>query len=352
MCQESKLLAKRLLVDSIWKSARLEGFSTTFPKTEEILDNIPVDTSRDEVLFIVNMKRAWNFLLDNLDLSNNIALLEELNRLVGDNLFYDAGSIRKMPVSIGGTDWVPEQPIRAVIIEELEQILKIKDTEEMALHLFCYVARTQMFIDGNKRVAQLIANKVLIENNIGIFQIPIQAIERFKVLLVDFYETNNSSDIISFMKDYCIKHITGKDKIYKEDSNTSFEEVEVVRNFTLSPTQISILNKILKNIRKLLFNHGYSGRGVLLEQNNIIFLYVNDVLLATLGIETSSILKNNTDISDSTMYQFISGTILLLNKYITFSVKSIHFEVRRYELTMGTFKDSKIEKGSIDLIVE
>ena len=29
-----------------------------------------------------------------------------------------------------------------------------------------------MFIDGNKRVAQLMANKVLVENNIGIFQIP------------------------------------------------------------------------------------------------------------------------------------------------------------------------------------
>jgi len=31
---------------------------------------------------------------------------------------------------------------------------------------FCYAARTQIFIDGNKRVTQLIANKVLIENDI------------------------------------------------------------------------------------------------------------------------------------------------------------------------------------------
>jgi len=29
----------------------------------------------------------------------------------------------------------------------------------------------------NKRVAQLIANKILIENNIGIFQIPIERLE-------------------------------------------------------------------------------------------------------------------------------------------------------------------------------
>ncbi len=30
-------MAKRLLVDSIWKSANLEGLGMTFPKTEAIL---------------------------------------------------------------------------------------------------------------------------------------------------------------------------------------------------------------------------------------------------------------------------------------------------------------------------
>lgn len=67
MNNEAIFLAKKLLVDSIWKSARLKGFNTTFPKTEEILDNIQVDTSRDKVLFIANMKRAWEFTLDNIN---------------------------------------------------------------------------------------------------------------------------------------------------------------------------------------------------------------------------------------------------------------------------------------------
>ena len=347
------LMAKKLLVDSIWKSARLEGFNTTFPKTEEILDNITVDTSRDEVLFIVNMKRAWKFLLNNIDYPSNLAFLEELNKIVGNSLFYGAGEIGTLPVKIGGTDWEPEIPIRSVILDDINNLSQISNVEEKALKFFCYVARAQMFLDGNKRVAQLIANKILIENNIGIFQIPVQAVERFKVLLLGFYETNNSSDIISFMKNYCIRHITGKDKIYKEeDLGTFFEKTEVSGEFTLSPTQISVLNRILKNIRGLLFKHGYSGKGVLLEQDNTIFLYVNNTLLVTLGIETCSITKNNTDIQDSVMYQFISRTVILLNKYITFNVKSIHFKIKGYELTMGTFKDSKIEKGSIDLIVE
>ena len=79
--------------------------------------------------------------------------------------------------------------------------------ELKALKYFCYIARTQMFIDGNKRVAQLMANKVLIENNVGIFQIPIEKLEEFKTLLLDFYERGNDAQIISFMKKFCIKRV-------------------------------------------------------------------------------------------------------------------------------------------------
>ena len=45
-------LGKRQLVDSIWKSAGIEGLGTTFPNTEKILSNLPVQTRRDEVLLI------------------------------------------------------------------------------------------------------------------------------------------------------------------------------------------------------------------------------------------------------------------------------------------------------------
>jgi len=200
-------MAKRLLVDSIWKSANLEGLGTTFPKTEAILANAPTTTKTEEVLFVINMKRAWQFLLDNLDYSNNLMLLREYNKIAGELLFHYAGEIRTIPVQIGGTSWEPEMPQTGVIIDVLEEIEKNKDIELRALKFFCYVARTQMFMDGNKRVAQLIANKVLIENNIGIFQIPIEKLEEFKELLIQFYETGNDEEIIGFMKVFCIRRI-------------------------------------------------------------------------------------------------------------------------------------------------
>ena len=200
-------MAKRLLVDSIWKSANLEGLGTTFPKTEAILANAPTTTKTEEVLFVINMKRAWQFLLDNLAYNNCIMLLREFDKIVGELLFSYAGEIRTIPVQIGGTSWEPEMPHTGIIMDSLKEIELIEDVELRALKYFCYIARTQMFIDGNKRVAQLMANKVLIENNIGIFQISMEKMEEFKGMLIEFYETGNDIRMIAFMKEYCISRV-------------------------------------------------------------------------------------------------------------------------------------------------
>ena len=138
-------MAKRLLVDSIWKSANLEGLGTTFPKTEAILANAPTTTRTEEVLFIVNMKRAWQFLLDNIDYRNCLALVREYNKIVGELLFRNAGEIRTIPVQIGGISWESELPHEGTVIADLDVIEQIEDVELKALKYFCYVARTQMF---------------------------------------------------------------------------------------------------------------------------------------------------------------------------------------------------------------
>lgn len=197
-------MAKRLLVDSIWKSANLEGLGTTFPKTAAILENAEVNTTRDEVFFIVNMKRAWNFLLSTLDYETDLMILREFNKIAGEGLFFGNGVVRNSVVTVTGTTWVPEIPDSSTIVETLRNLNTIEDPIEKALQYFCYIARTQIFNDGNKRVAQLVANKILIERDVGIFQVPPSMLHDFRVLLVDFYETNESTKLIAFMREHCI----------------------------------------------------------------------------------------------------------------------------------------------------
>lgn len=197
-------LGKRQLADSIWKSAGIEGLGTTFPNTECILENLPVLTTQKEVFFIVNMKKAWEFLFDNIEYPNNLMLLREINKIVMQNLSYISGELRKLPVALGGTSWTPDMPQEGVIIRDLERINGMEDKLESALEMFCYVARTQMFLDGNKRVAQLIANKIMMENDIGLLSIPYDKISDFKKLLISFYESNDSSELKQFFREKCL----------------------------------------------------------------------------------------------------------------------------------------------------
>ena len=349
-------IAKRMLVDSIWKSAVLEGFNTTFPKTEEILENLPVNATKDEILFIVNMKRAWNFLLDNLDYPVNIGYLEELNKIVGNNLFYGAGSIRTLPVSIGGTNWTPGIPVRGVIMDTLHQIdSECLDIRLKALKLFCFVARTQMFLDGNKRVAQLIANKVLIDNGVGIFQIPIEAIDHFKHLLVTFYETGIDDRIIAFMQDYCIQDLLLSNKKYtgEQDANQNiFKNVNVTGTLNLSSMQVVTFNKIFSNLKKLLKRYNYCGSACLYGRDGYAHLSVNEELLASVSLSALNTGFNSTNIPNKTINEFIIKTIQLLSKYVNFSINAVYFSVSEFDFYRGTFKDSKIEKGAIDIVLE
>lgn len=212
-------MGKRQLVDSIWKSAGIEGLGTTFPNIEKILENIPVQTKRDEVFFIVNMKRAWYFLFDNISNPNNISYLRELNKICMEELSYDAGNIRTAPVTIGGTSWIPELPQEDVIIDKLKEIEDMSNRLEAALEMFCFVARTQMFLDGNKRVAQLMCNKIMMQADIGIFSVPYDQIDKFKELLVNYYETNDSGKIKTFFREKCLllnPEYVQKQKLYDE----------------------------------------------------------------------------------------------------------------------------------------
>jgi prophage maintenance system killer protein len=66
--------------------------------------------------------------------------------------------------------------------------------------LLLYIVKSQIFIDGNKRTSVIFANHYLISNGVGMIVIPVDKVEEYKKLLVDYYETNNSKQIKSFLK--------------------------------------------------------------------------------------------------------------------------------------------------------
>ena len=205
--QENIDFAKRNLVDTIYKQAILEGVATTFADTESIIEGGKVNNmTSEDVMKIVNMKHAWEFILNkNVILSNtNFVLLCEINKIIEQGFYYTAGKVRNVPVTIGGTKWTPELPIESIIKEELEDIFaKEIDDVDKAIELLLYIMKKQIFIDGNKRTSIIFINHYLISKGKGIIVIPTELTGKFKDLLIQYYEGNADKEIKKFIKEKC-----------------------------------------------------------------------------------------------------------------------------------------------------
>lgn len=84
-------------------------------------------------------------------------------------------------------------------VEELQSLMETNCVTERAIKVMLYIMRSQLFSDGNKRVAQLAANQILIQNGKGFLRIPVERNKEFFQLLVSFYETNEDSKILNFI---------------------------------------------------------------------------------------------------------------------------------------------------------
>ena len=174
--EQNVFVAKRNIVDYIWKSANLEGIGVTYSETQAIYDGGIVNgLTVDHIIAINNLKYAWQFILENEDISYDFHMLCHLHKLTCDKLVLEQnlGKLRTTPVNIGGTAWKSQFPFENQIKEELEQILfqSEKTKTEIAIEVMLWIMRRQMFIDGNKRVGMLFANKIMIDHGCGIITI-------------------------------------------------------------------------------------------------------------------------------------------------------------------------------------
>ena len=208
--EQNVFVAKRNIVDYIWKSANLEGIGVTYPQTQALYDGgIVSGLTVDEVIAINNLKYAWQFILENKDIAYDYKSLCDLHRLTSDKLVYNPGFIRTTPVNIGGTNWRPQFPIESQIKEELEDLLnqEEKSKTEIAIEIMLWIMRRQMFLDGNKRVAMLFANKIMIDNGCGIITIAQENQPIFYEKLIKFYETGDNKDLKQWLYDTSIDGI-------------------------------------------------------------------------------------------------------------------------------------------------
>ena len=194
---------------SIFDQAILEGVATSFPQTEDIIENGTVSgMTASDVQKILNLKHAWEFILDKdvIAYPSDYSILCHIAKLVNEGFFQDGGRIRGVPVTIGGSNYIPPMPIESVVKENIQAISQADiPSDEKAIKLCLYCMKAQIFNDGNKRAAIIFANHYLISQGGGIIIVPEKNVPQFKTLLIAYYEDRDKGEITEFMKKQCIK---------------------------------------------------------------------------------------------------------------------------------------------------
>lgn len=197
--------ARKKLSSNIYNSARLEGINITYEDTKKVLEGVNVPSLRlDEINCILNLRDAWNFTLSNIDTDVTLDFICKVNLFVSRNESLEWGVLRTGKVGINGVDYIPDIPNREDVITNINEILKEKNITGRSLNLMLYLMRSQIFWDGNKRTAMIVANKLLISNGCGIISVKEDDINEFNKLLTEYYNTGNKDKIIPFLYDKCI----------------------------------------------------------------------------------------------------------------------------------------------------
>ena len=195
---------------NIYDQAVLEGVATSFPQTEDIIDNGTVNgMTANDIQKILNLKHAWEFILDSdvIQADSDYYLLCHIAKLVNEGFFNDGGRIRGIPVTIGGSSYKPPIPVESIVREKIQEILNSgKETIDIAIELCMYSMKTQIFIDGNKRASVIYANHYLISHGQGFLVIPEEHVPEFKKKLVSYYEGEDIRIISDFLKNKCWKN--------------------------------------------------------------------------------------------------------------------------------------------------
>lgn len=143
---------------------------------------------------LVRLLRAGEFKLD-------IQTASALHRYVGYKDALEWGTLRNLNTGIHDVEYVPPSFKKLPHLAEkgfefLNSV--VKDSKERAIATFLFMARTQFFFDGNKRIASLMMNGCLMLNGYW----PITVLNResveFREKLGQFYETGNADNMMAF----------------------------------------------------------------------------------------------------------------------------------------------------------
>lgn len=190
---------ERLGIDLSWKSSQIEGNTYSLLETERLLKEkqTAAGKTKEEAIMLLNHKEALDFIVANPDYLEHLTIsrIEDIHSLLIKDLGVDR-NIRTRRVGITGTNYRPidnEFQIREALQQTCDLVNSRKNVFEKALYVLVLLSYIQAFNDGNKRIARITSNAILIANNYCPISFrTVDSIDYKKAMLL-FYEQNNIS---------------------------------------------------------------------------------------------------------------------------------------------------------------
>lgn len=203
-------LLTQKLPQLIVMNARLEDVKVTESEVKKILQMaMGTSLAQTDYDIIVQLSLAWKMILAETG-PVNLALEQRLNTII-DLDSAAPGMFRNGTGSVMTTrgEFMPpeiNEKQEAAYLNEL--LTSAKSTTEKALTLMYHNMCNQLFYDGNKRTALMIANKLMLDQGAGLICIPLAKFTTWMNKLTNFYFTNNMTELNNWTYQNGI--ITGK----------------------------------------------------------------------------------------------------------------------------------------------
>jgi len=202
------VLAEKMRCDYVYNTAALEGNTMTYPEVQTLLEGITVGGHKlSEEQQILNQNESWELLLKmvkekTFDITKEIFC--KLHAKVAKEEALKWGEFRTQMVNIGGTSHKPPEAedLEKIFSNGIIEISKIEHSLLKALLIFLFGANNQFFFDGNKRTSRLMMNGILLKNGYPILNIQAKDKLEFNTKMIEFYDTQNATNILQFLIEY------------------------------------------------------------------------------------------------------------------------------------------------------
>lgn len=205
---ENYQLAKDNLDKLIRMTAKLEDIDVNILQINKIINNKPTNNiSKGKVDLINQLNNGWLEMLNHYSSNLTLTMEQNINEIVAHDTAAFPGYLRNGTGNVETDQGDFNPPMISETAEQnfLQQLLKSNQSAtDEALTLMYHNMRQQLFYDGNKRTAIIIANKIMFDNGAGIICLPLDKWSIWQHKLTKFYFTNDMSSIKLWTYQNCI----------------------------------------------------------------------------------------------------------------------------------------------------